>query len=472
MATRNEILGELARRGAIRQPAATQQPQASRPSQEEIAAELERRRVGALPPQEPTAVEAAASNVGLEDFDAKRFLIESSDPDILPESRSLFLPTGTSRETGETVFAVPLLAFGVGALALDAATSLLTFAGVPGEVAAGRSFEPKDATEFAFNFGVPGLRTSGATKSLAKFSKLTKKQVADAPDTKGLIKEASKLFDNYKKTESKLSSDDFFAFLAKTEDDLVKDGADPKLHATLFDVFNTLTNRSGKDLGAQELFNMRRIIGNALDSGKKDEVRLARTLQNNFDDFVQTLPGNETWVKARRLYTQAIKSEKIDDALVRASRQASGIENGIRIELKNILNSKKRSRGFTDAEKKVMQGIVDGDFTANTLKRLGKLGFGTGKQTNVLGGTAGGGIGAAAGAAFGPGAAAVGAIAIPAIGNAAQRILQKRATDAAKALQALIAGASPKKRARLTDVQRVPRAALGVTAATQLEDEQ
>lgn len=473
MATQEEVRAEAIRRGLIQPP----QVQASQP---DVIAELQRRGV-AVPQQahpaqvapQPTAVEAARAGVGLEGFDTTQFITGMMDPDIT--DRSMFLPTGVSRETGETVAAVPGMLLGVAALGTEIATSLATFAGVPGEVARGREFGPKTATEFAFTFGAPGLRTVGATKTLSKFGKLTKAQVKNAPDAVALKKQASRLFEGFKNSGTEMSSDDFFTFLAKAEDNLVEEAARKQLHPKLFDVMNVITQEAGKDLSAKELLNIRRIIATVGESTSSDELRLGRQLLNEFDDFVVDLPGTAKWTEARKIYFKGMKSQRIDEILDDAANQASGVENGLRIGLRSLLKKirTKKVKGFSKDEVKVMNDIVQGDFTSNTLKKLSRFGFGVGQQTSGLSGLAGVGVGGGVGSAIaGPVGGAIGAAVPAVIGRISSRALEKRTVNATEAIKALIAGEQPQRIIRSVDVQRVPRAAASIAAGTQLEEEQ
>ena len=140
---------------------------------------------------------------------------------------------------------------------------------------------------------------------------------------------------------------------------------------------------------------------------------------------------------ARNIWARMKKSELIDTALEKASRQASGLENGIRIQFRQILNNPRLRRSFNADEIKLLDDVVKGDFSTNTLRRLGKLSPGTGAQSNVLNAMMGTGLGAGVGGTLGgPVGAAIGAGAVQGLGYGAQRGAEALTTRNARLAQA------------------------------------
>lgn len=109
---------------------------------------------------------------------------------------------------------------------------------------------------------------------------------------------------------------------------------------------------------------------------------------DNFVDSVDPALSKEI-SEARNMWSRLRKSELIEEAFMKAENQASGFENGLRVQIRAILNNKKKRAGFTAAEIDAMEQIVRGTKFGNILKKVSKLGFGRGQQTNVLSGTAG-----------------------------------------------------------------------------------
>lgn len=137
------------------------------------------------------------------------------------------------------------------------------------------------------------------------------------------------------------------------------------------------------------------------------EQRAGSIIASRIDGFVDNIDpklGGEI-AEARKMWRTMRKNEVINEAIVRAGNQASGFENGLRIQFRQILNNKKARAQFTEAELGAMRDVVKGGTLGNLLKKVGKLGFGRGQQSNVLSGTAGTAV-------FGPAAAVAGQAAL------------------------------------------------------------
>lgn len=196
----------------------------------------------------------------------------------------------------------------------------------------------------------------------------------------------------------------------------------------------------------------RRRLAAVAQSNDPDERRIGSMMVNAFDDFVDGLEADDviagdprglgqTWREARGLWKRFRNAEMIDDAFTRADLQASGVENGLRVAFRRILQNKKLARGFEPAEIEAMKKVVKGTATGNTLRRLGRMSSaGTGQQSNMLGFLLSGSLGAGAGGAVGgPAGAAVGATVLPTIGYAAQKGAESLSRRNANIVKALIA---------------------------------
>ena len=362
------------------------------------------------------------------------------DPNIV--ERGVILPFGKNAQ-GETELAVPQIA-------LDVARAVL----LPGQALRGIPIEGREITEAALTGFAPATKGLLAGKAVTKAGRLTAEQIANAPSALDLTKASGLKFTASKQAGAVLKPDDYVGFLAGAERDLINEGIDSVLHPDLTAVFNALTKRIGTELDATELHKVRRTIGIATESLDRDEARIARVLRDNFDDFIENLPGTDQWREARKIYIQARKAETVESAINKAGNSATGLENGLRIQFRSLLNNPRKMRNFNKEEKAAMQAVVDGDFTTNSLKKIGRLSFGTGAQSGFLGGTIGIGAGGMLG---GP----AGAMIAPAMGRAAQGGAQRRTARAAETLRALIGGARPEAVTRVTDPTLFGRAAAG-----------
>jgi len=188
-----------------------------------------------------------------------------------------------------------------------------------------------------------------------------------------------------------------------------------------------------------DLDNLRKQAQIAAQAIDPSDARVGAIMVDEIDDFLDGLPQGafsgpeakvvgqigERYKAARSLWGRARRSELISDAFEKADLQASGFENGIRTQLRSIVNNKKRSRFFTKDEVQAMKDVVKGTSDANLLKLVGRLGFSEGSATNILGGLAGIGV-------LGPAA--------PVIGQISRKFAQNATSKAAKQMETLIRG--------------------------------
>ncbi|MFT4046962.1 MAG: hypothetical protein QM661_09730 [Solimonas sp.] len=234
----------------------------------------------------------------------------------------------------------------------------------------------------------------------------------------------------------------------RLRDDAKALGFRDRIHPRVADALDSFKDLQG---GAPTLANMeqqRRILAAAAKSPEPDERRIASQLIDRYDDLIQNLKptdvksgdatqAGELLGQARGLWSRQAKLGTIEDAVERAKNQATGFENGLRVQFRKILDNPKKVRGFTDEEKDAMQRIVRGDSTSNTLRLLGRLGFSEKGATNIVGAS----FGAAGGAAVGGPA---GAVAVPLLGQAARKGAAWATQRNVESLQRLVAaGANP-----------------------------
>lgn len=205
-----------------------------------------------------------------------------------------------------------------------------------------------------------------------------------------------------------------------------------------FDVMNEILEGATKNQTAKGLDGLRKMANN-LRGDPNDSIKEAgRRMTSIIDDFMdkvnpisaktgKPLPEiNSKYKDARKIWRQAIKADLIEDAFDMAGRQASGVENGLRIKFNALLNNKKTKKIWSKEEKAAMEKVIKGGFLENTARHLGTFGFSVDQARNWLGSTSGIAAGASVG---GP----VGAVAVPTLGT----------------LSKLTAGATTRKNAEL-----------------------
>lgn len=174
--------------------------------------------------------------------------------------------------------------------------------------------------------------------------------------------------------------------------------------------------------------------------GKEAKIgtRFIDAIDSYLDDVAPQV--SEDVRKARDMWSRLSKSKTIEDMLDRAGRQASGFENGIRIEIRKLLNNPRAVRGFSQAEREALDAIVTGTPFGNTMRLLGKMGFGLGRQSNALMGGLTTGAGAYVGSTLGPAGAAVGALAPAIIGGIGSRLSERSTAKGIDAISRAIRG--------------------------------
>lgn len=159
----------------------------------------------------------------------------------------------------------------------------------------------------------------------------------------------------------------------------------------------------------RDLDILRRFMGSGAASNlaNKADTRLATGARAAMDDMVMKLGPDDVDAgdidalqtmlpKARDLWAKMSKSQMIDDAMEASENYLSGPASGIRNQFARILKNPKLARGFNEAEKRALRGVVNGSIPERALHLAAG---GMGKLMTALGGFAGGGIpGAAAGA--------------------------------------------------------------------------
>lgn len=272
-----------------------------------------------------------------------------------------------------------------------------------------------------------------------------------APDTDHLRMAADRAYARAKQAGATLKPEPVRQMVQSLTEEMTEKGFHPRLHPKAAVALEELAKAVDTPETAPAFTTLRRFASNAAGSIDPDERRIGKMLVERLDDFMadltpdQVARGDATNLardlrEARDLWSRMRKSEMIDTAFERAGNQASGIENGLRIQFRQILNNPRKMRGLTEDEIAAMRKVVQGDFTTNTLRRLGRLmSLGSGQQTNTLSGVLTGGGAAGAGFAVGGPAGAAAGLAVPALGYAAQRGAQALTTNQGRLVRALMA---------------------------------
>lgn len=233
----------------------------------------------------------------------------------------------------------------------------------------------------------------------AGMGRAIKKAARSAPTKEQLASRASRLFNDADSVQ--LPRAGLLPMAAAAEKKIAPRGINSKLlprTAAVMDELADVATDPRATMKFGELEDVRKLTKAPRgDFTNPAEQRGGSIIKDSIDEFVENLDPKlgKDIKEARQMWATLRKSDVIDEAIEKAANQASGFENGLRVQFRALLNNKKKRSQFTKAEIKAMQSVVKGTALGNLLKRVGKLGFGRGQQSNVLSGTAGV-------AAFGP----------------------------------------------------------------------
>lgn len=219
-------------------------------------------------------------------------------------------------------------------------------------------------------------------------------------------------------------------------------GIDPDLTPRSVAALRRLTDAAGEDITWKDLETLRRVTSIASTAVDPNDRRVAGAIVQKVDDFVLNLVDgdltsgtaaglSDDLKEARTLWQRMRGNERVTGAMEAAKDAASGYENGLRIEFRKLIKDRKFYSSLAKPEQDAIRQVVRGTTAGNILKRVSRLSFGSGAQTNFLGASVGSGAAASIGGALaGPAGAAVGAAATPLVGHMAGRAAE-RSTEAA-----------------------------------------
>lgn len=288
---------------------------------------------------------------------------------------------------------------------------------------------------------VAGVIIKEAGKSLV--TKSAKKMLNEvAPTTQGLKEAARNVYRELDNLGVTIDSSGTARLSKQLQAVAKKEGFNARIHPKVAAALDEFSGVGGKAQTLSEVDVLRKVAKAAANSVDPDEKRLGSRLVSEIDDFLDNVgPSNlkgkgasDVSLKyrdARQLWRRVKKSEMLEEAFDKASLQASGFENGIRVQFRSILNNKKKSAGFTADELAAMRVVVKGTSMQNLAKMLGRFGFSEGQASNMLMGSAG----VAGGAAIGGPA---GAVAVPLIGQMSRTLAQKMTRNQAEGAHLIV----------------------------------
>jgi hypothetical protein len=209
------------------------------------------------------------------------------------------------------------------------------------------------------------------------------------PTAEDLATKSSQLFERAKESGVMFNAPKFANKMTGVMNSLRDEGyeagtAYPKLDIAL----NRLTDpTTPKDFTG--LSNLRKTIQSAQASIDPQERRMATILKDQFDEYVSSAPssdilgantktGTELWKQARGEYSKLMKADvfetMLENAKLDASKfTASGAENSMAQQLRQLAKNDKKMRLFTKAEQAEITAAAKGTTAQNLLKFFGRF---------------------------------------------------------------------------------------------------
>lgn len=254
----------------------------------------------------------------------------------------------------------------------------------------------------------------------------TTKAINAAPDAATLRAQSSNLFQSVDNSGVTIDTPKFSQFVndiaTRAKRDRINPTLDPKATAAYQELIGALADvQAGQPMTLSQLHTLRQIAQKAAVSAEGRDSMFANRIVDGLDTFITqpgavTLPPNRigagnapqndlleaisTWGRSRRVGL-------VEEAIYKAGNQASGLENGLRVHFRALLQNPRTRNLFTQAERQAIEEVANGTGVSNLARLIGKFGFGGGSASNMLGGTTGASIGFGLGGPLGSIAAAV-----------------------------------------------------------------
>jgi len=230
-----------------------------------------------------------------------------------------------------------------------------------------------------------GLLASLGIGSTAGISAL--KKAKGAPTHEELVLESQNLYNKAKQSGVEFNNVKFADEMFNIGKQLRAEGYTPKAYPGIASVIEEMTNvQNPKDF--TELQAIRKMIQGQQKSSDPQTRLLASTLKDDFDNYLINAPdthittgskeGTKLWSEARNSYSRLKKSEIFDDMLQNAELDkskftASGAENSMAQQLRQLAKNDKKMRTFTPEEQDAIREAAQGGSAQKLLKFFGRF---------------------------------------------------------------------------------------------------
>lgn len=305
------------------------------------------------------------------------------------------------------------------------------------------------------------------TKTIAPTSREVRKAVINsAPSPEDLKNVSRNIYKELDNSGVAMRKNVYRGMLSKITKQTKGAGLDARVTPKAAGALDVMRDTLGSAPSLTEIDTLRKVAQGVAKNIDPTEKALGNIMIAEIDSFLDVLPKSafeggaqlsgqvgKKYKSARDLWGRARKSELLAESIEKAGSRASGLENGLRVELDKISNNKKLSKFFNKDEKALMRDISKGNKSQNIAKLLGRFGFSEGRATNVLAALSGVGFGGIAGGGLG-------AFVVPAVGTVSRQVAQKLTSNRVDFLEGITkAGSDGEKiaKAYLTNVPKTKR---------------
>jgi hypothetical protein len=208
-----------------------------------------------------------------------------------------------------------------------------------------------------------------------------------APSIDDLRIERDKAYEGVKKLGASYQPQAYDKMLTDLVADVKSDNISPTRHERAYSfITDMIGRRNGKPMTLTELDQLRQEVRRDLitpsysNPNAAADAHFGDKILDAIDDMIASdTTASQTMKTAREAHSRLRKSEMLADAIAKAQRQAAStgsggnINNAIRQQVRSILDSPKRSKAFTAAERASMEALIKQGKTEELLRLIGKL---------------------------------------------------------------------------------------------------
>lgn len=235
--------------------------------------------------------------------------------------------------------------------------------------------------------------------------------VKDAPTSEQIKATASRFFDQVDGANPSITKQAFSRLYSNIEGSLRRIRPNQALDDKAIGALKVLQSMSQElsdpslrvAIDLKDLHILRQAAQSAGAGGGRNSA-ISGIMVDQIDDFIKQLKPSDiagggdpkaatsALFKGISTWAKASKASVIEEAMFRAENVASGVENGMRIEFRKLIQNPATRKMFNQAELQAIRDVANGTFGMNAMKVLGSIGVDTNSKLMPLLATAAGGM--------------------------------------------------------------------------------